>query len=189
MRGIKFRAKRNADPQRREVSRELERLRGKKLRTEVKADPIRRELGRLKKRKRMADQTPAHRERRLKKDHENQERLRRARAVAVALQIAKEEIVEEEYFEADGEKFCRGVIPLDARLQPKNFCITYKRFYGLGYQPVPERIRGGNDDDDDTESCSSSSRASKLAINGSTVMAASGNTCFGIQRLEKTARD
>ena len=57
------------------------------------------------------------------------ERLHRVRAVAVALQIAKEEIVEEEYFEADGEKFCRGVIPLDARLQPKNFLKTYKQFY------------------------------------------------------------
>merc|ERR1711865_599967 len=81
LRGIKFRAKRDADPQRRVVSRELERMRGKKRRTEVQADPIRRELGRLKKKKRMADQTPAQRERRLRKDRENQKRLRRARAV------------------------------------------------------------------------------------------------------------
>ena len=77
LRGIKFRAKRDADPQRRVVSRELERLRGKKRRTEVQADPIRCELGRLKKKKRMADQTPAQRERRLRKDRKNQKRLRR----------------------------------------------------------------------------------------------------------------
>ena len=118
LRGITYRA----DPQNREKAR---------LRcVQYRADPEKRELECLKRKERIANETPEQNEKRLKENRERMGRLRRVRAVAVALRIAKEEIVEEEYFEVDdGVKFCRGVIPLDTRLQPKNFLKTYKQFY------------------------------------------------------------
>ena len=170
----------NAAPAQKEERKKKDRLSKRKSRAEETPThrKERQKKDRLCKKKFLSNERPAHREERLRKDRE----YRARRVAAVAIAAAFLQITEEEIFDAGGQKFGRGVISLDDRLNPDNFLKIYKQFYDRGYQyrHKTKRIRGGNDDDDDDDDdvTETSSRESKLSINGSTVFGGGRKICF-----------